>query len=328
MPAGSTSTSGRRAKHSQWTFAVYQAASNPPVGSRFRFRPRRDRGAGSKKSRHDRARCAPRSGGSPRRTSRCIIRSSRPMRRKNSVPKPTRPAGPAIQFGSSSACADRPQPERRIHRMPHAAIDAVGDQRVLLAHLERHRPVASEVLVRAAEQPERAGEDHRAKPGLPRPERIVGERRKAGRHVERRDDSEPRARDRHQDQFAGAIAAQPLGRTPRAPLMRIANDEPADRPRSARSPWRQAASCNALRPWPSGRPARSPSVPSARDEVEEAERRHRPVGECDRPADHQVIVVGRAALVGHHRLIVQPQHVAAIARERFRASAYRGSARA
>src|SRR5262249_60682137 len=40
---------------------------------------------------------------SPNRSS--IIRSSRPTRQKNSVPNPTRPENPAIQLGSSRACA-------------------------------------------------------------------------------------------------------------------------------------------------------------------------------------------------------------------------------
>src|SRR5581483_7963380 len=75
---------------------------------------------------------------------------------------------------------------------------------------------------------ERSGEEQGAEPRLPRPERVVGEGRKAGRRIECRDDSEAGTRNRHQHKLAGAVGAQPLGRAARAALVRIADDEPAD----------------------------------------------------------------------------------------------------
>src|SRR5262245_51105378 len=56
-----------------------------------------------------------------------------------------RPCDPIRQQQRLRQC---PQPECRIHRMAHAAIDAARHQSVLLAHLERYRPIAPEILMR------------------------------------------------------------------------------------------------------------------------------------------------------------------------------------
>src|SRR5262252_88189 len=61
-----------------------------------------------------------------------------------------RPRNPVRQ---QECLRQRPQPERRIHGMPHPAIDTAYHQCVLLAHFERYRPIAPEVLVRAVKQP-------------------------------------------------------------------------------------------------------------------------------------------------------------------------------
>ena len=61
-----------------------------------------------------------------------------------------RPRNPVRQ---QERLRQRPEPKRRIHGMPHLAIDAACHQCVLVAHFERDRPIAPEVLVRAVKQP-------------------------------------------------------------------------------------------------------------------------------------------------------------------------------
>src|SRR3954451_14261634 len=128
--------------------------------------------------------------------------------------------------GQQEGLRQRPKPERGIHRMAHAAVDAVRDQRVLVAHFQGYRPVAPEVFVTAMKQPERRREQDCPYPSLPASECIIRESRLVREHINCRENSQPARRNGHEPEFALAVPPAPLWRVPRTPVVGVPNDKP------------------------------------------------------------------------------------------------------
>src|ERR1700674_4362935 len=76
-----------------------------------------------------------------------------PNAQKEQRPEPDKPGRSRNPIRQEQSLSQGPQPEGRIHRMSHAAIDAAGHQAVLVAHFQRYRPIASKIPVRAMKQP-------------------------------------------------------------------------------------------------------------------------------------------------------------------------------
>src|SRR5688572_21045701 len=70
-------------------------------------------------------------------------------------------------IGKNHGLRSDQQPKRRIHRMPDATVNAVGDQFVRMSNLQRRRPVNSKVFVRSPEQPISDDEQRRSQHSAP-----------------------------------------------------------------------------------------------------------------------------------------------------------------
>src|SRR5579871_1602537 len=120
--------------------------------------------------------------------------------------------------------------------MAHERVDAGGDQLVILADVETHRPVASEILVRAVKQPHGNRQYETSKPGERGHEGAIGEAQKVesaaletAHDIGERNDAEAGERNRHEGFFAQTPATFFDGRLARAAAGGNADDEPGHR---------------------------------------------------------------------------------------------------
>src|ERR1041385_2993620 len=75
------------------------------------------------------------------------------------------------------------------------------DQLMALAHLQRDRPVQSQISMRAIEEPERGYHEHRAKPRSERQEAIISEREPRCEKINGRQEQAARNNDGHKSLF-------------------------------------------------------------------------------------------------------------------------------
>ena len=95
---------------------------------------------------------------------------------------------------------------------------------MLLADLERDRPSATKVAVRAMEQGHPGNQNEGSEPGADRMECIVGKFWLVGEHIDQRNYEQAGIRNRHQRLFANTFASICDWCLTSPPLMRIANN--------------------------------------------------------------------------------------------------------
>jgi hypothetical protein len=99
---------------------------------------------------------------------------------------------------------------------------------MVVANLQRDRPVASELLVRDAKNPKRGGKDNRSEDDGPRACRMVGRPRNAGCDIERGQNGHAKQRCGKPDGIGGRAAPADNPHTLGPALEGIANNIPGD----------------------------------------------------------------------------------------------------
>ena len=121
-------------------------------------------------------------------------------------PKRDQVGRPSDPVGEGEQLADGKEEQCCVHRVADAAIDALRDELMVFADLERDRPVLTKVCVRAVEQPEADGE---ADDTGDQRNRIKGVLRERERRRDDPDDGNEEADpdERQEKDFSGRLAA-------------------------------------------------------------------------------------------------------------------------